>query len=140
MSKISLSKLVKSRIFRAVLILDKNKSPLASGVFIEDITEAWYIITNKHVVKASSPIYISLNFSKGARFSKAEVVEEHPSLDLAAIVPRAKKFPETPLIKPIFREEFSPKKHIIEGESVFYIGFPLGLGAEYYNFPVVEMA
>ncbi|TET44295.1 serine protease [candidate division TA06 bacterium] len=121
----------------AVLILDSEEYPIASGVLAEVRTKRWCVITNKHVLSISRPVRLSLNFVAGARHCEAQILTWHRELDLVAITPVA-PLPDIPLAAVVQRDEFSKGPEIKEGHRVFYWGYPLGLGQEEYDFPVLR--
>jgi len=122
----------------SVLILDNDGYPIASGSVVEVSKRKWCIITNKHVLNINRPIQICLNFLTGAQCFEATILTSHPTLDLVAIVPIKHQLPPFPLVNMILRKAFASKEEIKEGLPIFHIGYPLGLGAEEYNYPLVR--
>lgn len=92
----------------------QKATSLGSGVII---SKDGYIVTNNHVVEESDEIIVSL-LDKSKEF-KAEVIGLDPKTDLAVIKIDAKNLQAIP---------FADSSFIVEGDVVFAIGNPFGVG------------
>ncbi len=87
---------------------------LGSGVVI---TEDGYIITNNHVIEGADEIFVNLN---GDDEYKAKVVGSDPKTDIAVIKIDAKELKVA---------TFADSSNVKEGDVVFAIGNPFGVGS-----------
>ncbi|MEF3190983.1 MAG: Do family serine endopeptidase [Campylobacterales bacterium] len=93
---------------------DRVERSLGSGVVI---TEDGYIVTNNHVIDGADKILIS--FSDGKKEYEAKLIGADPKSDLAVVKIDAGKL--TPIA-------FSDSSTLREGDVVFAIGNPFGVG------------
>lgn len=97
--------------------IPKNRqkaSSLGSGVII---SKDGYIITNNHVVEGADEILVTLLDTK--KEYKAKVIGLDPDSDLAVIKIEEKNLHNIP---------FANSKNLLEGDVVFAIGNPFGVG------------
>jgi serine protease Do len=88
-----------------------------SGVIVHP---AGYVVTNSHIVRGVSRIFVELASQAGGGRLDAGVVEDDPAHDLALIrVSRPTPFPYVAL---------APTSDVMVGETAIAIGNPLGLG------------
>lgn len=92
----------------------QKATSLGSGVII---SKDGYIITNNHVVEDADEIFVTLLETE--KEYKAKVVGLDPDSDLAVIKIEAKNLHVIP---------FANSKNILEGDVVFAIGNPFGVG------------
>lgn len=93
---------------------ERKSHSLGSGVIISN---DGYIVTNNHVVEGADEIIITL--VNDEKEYKAKVIGEDPKTDLAVIKIDAKGL-QTAV--------FGDSKHLQEGDIVFAIGNPFGMG------------
>ena len=90
-----------------------------SGVIVHS---GGYVVTNSHVVRDASRIYVELSKASGSRGPAltATLLEDDPNHDLALLrVTRAQPFPAVTLF---------PSRDVMVGETAIAIGNPYGLG------------
>lgn len=93
---------------------EKKTHSLGSGVII---SQDGYIVTNNHVVEGADEIIVTLQ--NDDKEYKAKVIGEDPKTDLAVIKIEATALHVTP---------FSDSSSLQEGDVVFAIGNPFGVG------------
>ncbi len=87
---------------------------LGSGVII---SADGYIVTNNHVVDGADEIMVTISNSK--KEYKAKIIGQDPKTDLAVIKIDAKNLPVA---------RFGDSSNLLEGDIVFAIGNPFGVG------------
>ncbi len=87
---------------------------LGSGVII---SKNGYIVTNNHVIDGADEIVVTISGDK--KEYKAKVIGQDPKTDLAVIKIEAKNLPVA---------KFGDSSKILEGDIVFAIGNPFGVG------------
>lgn len=93
---------------------ERKSHSLGSGVIISN---DGYIVTNNHVVEGADEIIITL--SNDEKEYKAKVIGEDPKTDLAVIKIDARNLQAA---------VFGDSQHLQEGDVVFAIGNPFGMG------------
>jgi len=93
---------------------DRVERSLGSGVIV---SEDGYIVTNNHVIANADTVMVLLDDEK--KEYKAKVVGTDPKTDLAVIKIEAKNLPTI---------AFSDSSKVREGDVVFAIGNPFGIG------------
>ncbi len=102
------------RNFGNIVPKDRVEKSLGSGVII---SEDGYIITNNHVIANADTVMVLLNDE--TKEYKAKVIGADPKTDLAVIKIEAKNLPAI---------AFSDSSKVQEGDVVFAIGNPFGVG------------
>ena len=93
---------------------ERNSHSLGSGVII---SENGYIVTNNHVVEGADEIIVTL--PNDEKEYKAKVIGEDSKTDLAVVKIEAKA---------LHVAKFSDSSNLLEGDLVFAIGNPFGVG------------
>ncbi|MFC1576097.1 serine protease [Candidatus Omnitrophota bacterium] len=125
----------------AVLILvTKEKQIAGTGFLTINNKKEIIVVTNKHVTLVGRPIFVRVNAKSKVIDYAAEVANQDPFLDLAVLTlrktPSVQKWISTDLIIPA--NMYGGTADIVEGKEVVFIGYPLGLGAQEKNYPVVR--
>ncbi|TFH64253.1 MAG: serine protease [Candidatus Zixiibacteriota bacterium] len=138
--------LVAERSQNAVLIVDKTGRALGSGLltyftFLEKRTLIC-ALTNRHVVEGVDSLFVRVNASSGIVDVHAGVVPGAvmpPGVDLTLLILH---FPKEVALsaksQPLARDQMMAVDSLHEGAEVFYLGFPLGLGAGTTSTPLVR--
>ncbi len=92
---------------------------LGSGVIID---EAGYILTNEHVVRRASRIWVKLSDESGGREYEAKRVAGNPGSDVALLQIQAKPGEKFKAVR------FAADDDLLLGETVLALGNPFGLG------------
>jgi S1-C subfamily serine protease len=144
----SLTNLVKERKSCVTLIVDKMKKPLGGGLLTyftgpKGSTRIG-VITNWHVVKDQDTVFVRVNTYNGFEDIYGKPFPQEfmpPGVDIALLLIDLKKdnVEKWESTMPLGRDKIGKAETIEEGDRLFYIGFPLGLGVGERNNPLVRM-
>lgn len=140
--------LIKERQKCVTLIVDKNKNQLGTGLVTyftgpKGSTKIG-VITNWHVIENIDSVYVRFNTDTTFQDIYAMPIPKilMPSnLDIALLRPdlSGKNMEVWKGTVPLGRDKIGKANSISEGDKLFYIGFPLGLGVGQKNRPLVRM-
>jgi S1-C subfamily serine protease len=92
---------------------------LGSGVIID---EAGYVLTNDHVIRRASRVWVKLSEEAGGKLYEAEVVNSSPRSDVALLRLKAGPGEKFQAVR------FAADDDLLLGETVLALGNPFGLG------------
>ncbi len=92
---------------------------LGSGVIID---EAGYVLTNDHVIRRASRVWVKLSEEAGGKLYEAEVVNSSPRSDVALLRLKAEPGEKFQAVR------FAADDDLLLGETVLALGNPFGLG------------